>query len=68
MQKTSTLDLSKPKPEQTRREVTKTVIIAVLVTAIIAFITGMAYANKQRAQLDKAVHAAAQHAQTTSKQ
>lgn len=36
-------------------ETAKTVVIAVLVSAIVAFISGMAYANKQQSKVDNAV-------------
>lgn len=39
----------------TKWEVTKTVIIAVLITGIIAFVAGIRYANSQQAAIDSAV-------------
>ncbi len=41
-----------------RMEVFKTVLIAVLVTAIVAFGVGVKYANNQHAQVEQAVKAA----------
>lgn len=45
------------KPNKTAIETVKTVTIAILVTAIIAFISGVAYANKQRSQVDQTINA-----------
>lgn len=42
----------KSKYAPTRTEVIKTVIIAVLVTAILAFTAGIAYANKQHSEIE----------------
>lgn len=46
------------KPRKQVIETVKTVTIAILVTAIVAFICGMAYANKQHSEIDQAVKSA----------
>lgn len=42
----------------TKIEVVKTVIIAVLVTAVIFFVAGIQYESNQKTQIDKAVESA----------
>lgn len=44
--------------EKTRGEHIKDVIIAVLITGVVAFVLGVRYANNQNAQLTNAVQAA----------
>lgn len=51
-----------PKPDKkkynkTRGEHFKDIVIAVLITAVIAFVSGASYANKQNAEIDAAVDA-----------
>lgn len=52
----------KPKSQKqynpSRLEVAKTVALVALVVAVIAFVSGMRYANSQRATVDRAVEAA----------
>lgn len=43
------------KPSKGTIETIKTVLIAVLITAIVAFIVGMHYANAQQSRVDNAV-------------
>lgn len=43
-------------------ETFKTVLIAVLITAVIAFVAGMRYANSQQATIDQAVKSVQQTA------
>lgn len=50
---------SKKKYAPTRLEVIKTVIIAVLITGIVAFIVGVHFANNQYVTVVKTVEAAA---------
>lgn len=47
--------MNTPKLKKSTIEAIKTVTIAVLVTALVAFIGGVKYANKQQAQIDQAV-------------
>ena len=44
--------------EKSRGEHYKDIVIAILVTAVIAFIGGMAFANRQNAEVEQAVKAA----------
>lgn len=46
------------KYNKTRGEHVKDLIIAILVTGVIAFVGGMAFADKQQTQIDNAVQAA----------
>ncbi len=55
------------KPNKNTIETIKTVVIAVLITAIVAFIGGMVYANKQHDVVDAAVQAATPVAQPEAK-
>ena len=43
--------------EKSRGEHYKDIVIAILVTAVIAFIGGMAFANRQNAEVEQAVKA-----------
>lgn len=63
------MDIKAKRPKQyqpTRLEVAKTVALVGLIVAIAAFISGMRYANSQRASVDQAVSNAVQ-AQQQSK-
>ena len=51
---------TKPKYAKTRGEHTKDLIIAILITGVIAFVGGMVFANKQDAEVKNAVSAAQQ--------
>lgn len=56
---------AKTKYAPSRMEVAKTVVIAVLVTAVIAFIAGTSYQKGHQAEVQGAVHAALQNAQAS---
>lgn len=53
--------------QKTRGEHGKDIIIAVLVTAVMAFMAGMYFANKQNAEVQNAVKAAEATAQEVKK-
>lgn len=48
------------KPNRQAISTLKTVIIAILVSSILAFMAGTAYANKQQQKIDQAVQSAVQ--------
>lgn len=51
--------------KKTRGEHFKDIVITILVTAIVAFVAGAMFANKQQAQIDKAVQAVTPKAEAT---
>lgn len=57
MSKTTELPTSKKKYAKTRGEHVKDLLIAILITAILAFVAGVRYANSNHAAIDKAVQA-----------
>lgn len=51
---------------KTRGEHFKDIVITILVTAIVAFVAGSVFANKQQARIDQAVKAVTPTAEATS--
>lgn len=52
--------------KKTRGEHFKDIVITILVTAIVAFVAGSVFANKQQARIDQAVKAVTPTAEATS--
>lgn len=59
--------MNTPKIKKGTIETVKTVIIAILVTAVIAFLGGMHFSNQRNAEMQRAVKAAQVSAQAEAK-